>query len=136
MCVNVKRTLAILFAVVTLTGLPTQAKGKAPSALAEPQATAQAAPSPVLATMKQELDREMAVLSKADPPAYFLSYTVTDVNRTEVTGSNGALLSSRDGRHRWLESQVRVGNYDLDNTHSVGSPGLNFVGGYGEPVAI
>ena len=52
----------------------------------------QAAPSPLLGAIKEELDREMAVIGKADPPAYFLSYTVTDGDRSEVTGSNGALL--------------------------------------------
>ena len=73
--------------------------------------------------MQQELDREMGVLGKADPPAYFLSYTVTDSNRAEVTGSNGALLSSQENHTRWLEAQVRVGSYDLDNTHRVGNAG-------------
>ena len=36
-------------------------------------------------------------------------------------GSNGALLSSEESRSRWLETQVRVGSYDLDNTHKVGN---------------
>ena len=53
-----------------------------------PQA-GQAAPSPLLATMQQELDREMSILSKADPAAYFMGYTITDSNRAAVTGSNG-----------------------------------------------
>jgi TldD protein len=96
---------------------------------------AQAAPSPVIATMSQELDREMPILSKAAPPAYFLSYILTSSDRTEVMGSNGALLSSEESHSRWLETQVRVGTYDLDNTHKVGNsaPGQ---GSFGTSVPI
>ena len=86
--------------------------------------------------MQQELDREMAILSKADPAAYFMGYTITDSNRAEVTGSNGALLSSRQDHSRWLEAQVRVGSYQLDNTHRVGNGGAEPPGSFGEPVPI
>ena len=61
----------------------------------------------------------MAVLGKADPPAYFIDYTVTETQRAEVMGSNGALLSSEERRTRWLEVQVRAGSYALDNTRKV-----------------
>src|SRR3989441_2972501 len=86
-----------------------------------PQGTSQsAAASPVLAAMDEELSRSMAVLGKADPPAYFIDYTVTETQRAEVMGSNGALLSSEERRTRWLEVQVRAGSYALDNTRKVG----------------
>jgi len=104
-----------------------------PAQVAQP---AQAAPSPILGAVQQELDREMAAIGKADPPAYFLSYTVTDSQRSEVTGSNGALLSSQEQRSRWLEGQVRVGSYQLDNTHRVGNDGPGFPGSFGEPVPV
>ena len=97
---------------------------------------AQAAPSPLLAPMQQELDREMAILSKADPPAYFMDYTITDSDRAEVTGSNGALLSSRRDHSRWLEAEVRVGSYQLDNTHRVGNGSAEPQGSFGESVPV
>ncbi|HXX20226.1 MAG TPA: metallopeptidase TldD-related protein [Candidatus Acidoferrum sp.] len=75
---------------------------------------------PVLAAMQAELDRSIATLSKADPPAYFVSYTVSDRHFAEVSGSNGALLSSTEDRARWLEVQSRVGTYQLDDTHKLG----------------
>jgi TldD protein len=101
---------------------------------AAPQA-AQGTPSPLIATMGQELDREMPILSKATPPAYFVSYILTATDRSEVMGSNGALLSSEESHSRWLKTQVRVGSYDLDNTHKVGNsaPGQ---GGFGMSVPI
>jgi predicted Zn-dependent protease len=70
--------------------------------------------------MQTELDRSLEKLKAQDPPAYYIGYTVTDTQRAEVSGSNGALLSSNENRNRWLEVAVRTGNYDLDNTHKIG----------------
>ncbi len=106
-----------------------------PAPAAPDEKPAQASPSPLIGTMAQELDREMPILSKANPPAYFVSYILTSSDRTEVMGSNGALLSSEDSHTRWLETQVRVGSYDLDDTHKVGNsnPGQ---GSFGTSVPI
>jgi TldD protein len=79
----------------------------------------EAAVPPVLNALQVELDRSFATLSKADPPTYFLSYTVSDRNYAEVSGSNGALLSSNQDRARWLEVETRVGTYQLDDTHKI-----------------
>jgi len=88
--------------------------------------------SALFEAMKLELDRSMKTLGAQDPPAYFISYTITDTQRTTVSGSNGALLNSDETRNRWLEVAVRTGSYDLDNTHKVdgrqppdGGPGSN-----------
>jgi TldD protein len=85
----------------------------------DPQ-TPQAAPSPLLAEMTAELNRNMPILSKATPPAYFINYTLTQARRATVTGSNGALLDSSENLLRYLEVQVRVGDYNLDDTHKTG----------------
>jgi len=75
---------------------------------------------PVLTAMQEELDRSFTTLSKADPPVYFISYTVADRQDSVVSGSNGALLSSTENHARWLEVQTRTGTYQLDDTHSLG----------------
>ena len=106
-----------------------------PAPIPAPQQSAQAAPAAVLVTMGQELDREMPILSKATPAAYFINYTLTSTDRTEVMGSNGALLSSEESHSRWLETQVRVGNYDLDDTHKVGNSGPT-QGSFGTSVPV
>ncbi|MGB7282482.1 MAG: metallopeptidase TldD-related protein [Candidatus Acidiferrum sp.] len=80
----------------------------------------QAKKSPLLAALQAELDRSMKVFAAQDPPAYYMGYTVTDTQRAEVSGSNGALLNSEESRNRWLEVSVRTGSYDLDDTHKVG----------------
>jgi predicted Zn-dependent protease len=103
--------LAVLAASVE--ALPrTPVPGKNPQS---PQPT----PSPLLAAMTAELDRSMPILSKATPPAYFMNYTLTQARRASVMGSNGALLDSSEKLERWLEVQVRVGDYNLDNTHKI-----------------
>jgi TldD protein len=91
--------------------------------------------SPLLAALQAELDRSMKTLGSLDPPAYYLGYTVTETQRVDVSGSNGALLNSNEGRNRWLEVSVRTNNYDLDNTHKVGERQMTS-GGPGTVVPI
>jgi len=67
------------------------------SALAAPP-DAQAKRSPLLAALQAELERSMKTLSTLDPPAYYMGYTVTETQRVDVSGSNGALLNSNEAR--------------------------------------
>jgi predicted Zn-dependent protease len=76
--------------------------------------------SPLLAALQTELDRSMKTFTAQDPPAYYIGYTITDTQRADVSGSNGALLNSNEARNRWLEVTVRAGSYDVDDTHKVG----------------
>jgi TldD protein len=105
-----------------------------PAVLAGPP-DAPAKRSPVLAALQAELDRSIKALKAQDPPAYFVGYTVTDTQRSDVSGSNGALLTSTEGRNRWLEVSVRTGSYTLDNSHKVGERQQSN-GGPGTPVPI
>src|SRR5256885_1417267 len=93
---------------------------KIPAAAATPPDAPQAKRSPLLAVMQSELDRSFKTLNAQDPAAYYIGYTITDTQRADVSGSNGALLTSSENRNRWLEVSVRTGNYDLDNTHKIG----------------
>jgi TldD protein len=127
--------LALLASLLSMNAWAANKPARRPEPASPAQQPAQAAPSPLIVTMGQELAREMPILSKATPPAYFVSYILTSTDRSEVMGSNGALLSSEDSHSRWLETQVRTGSYDLDNTHKVGNsaPGQ---GSYGASVPI
>jgi TldD protein len=92
-------------------------------------------PSPLLGAMKTELDRSFKTYGSQDPAAYFIGYTITDTQRAEVSGSNGALLSSTENHNRWLQVSVRTGDYTLDNTHKVGDQRMPSGGpGAGVPV--
>jgi len=91
----------------------------APKAAAYPP-DAQAQRSPLLGALQAELDRSMKTYGAQDPAAYYIGYAVTDTQRVDVSGSNGALLDSRAVRNRYLEVSVRAGSYQLDDTHKVG----------------
>jgi TldD protein len=106
------------------------------SAAPLPPDVQQAKRSPLLAAMQAELDRSFKALNQQDPKAYYIGYTVTDTQRAEVSGSNGALLNSSENRSRWLEVAVRTGDYNLDNTHKIGDRQQGQNGGGATPVPI
>ena len=108
--------ISFLLAPILLTGLTFCS---APGAQGAPP-DAQVKRSPLLSALQAELERSMKTLSAQDPPAYYLGYTITDTQRVDVSGSNGALLNSSENRNRWLEVAVRTGSYNLDDTHKVG----------------
>ncbi|HEY2821470.1 MAG TPA: metallopeptidase TldD-related protein [Candidatus Acidoferrum sp.] len=129
--VSVVAAFALLAMIVPATARLAHAAPPPPP----PPDTSTAKRSPLLAAMQLELDRSFKVLNAQDPPAYYIGYTVTDTNRVNVSGSNGALLSSDEDRNRWLEVSVRTGSYDLDNTHKVGTR-QEQRGGPGTPAPI
>jgi predicted Zn-dependent protease len=82
--------------------------------------------SPVLRAMKQELARSMSGLATQPVPPYFLSYQIAETHRITVRSFFGTLTDTRDERSRLLDVDVRVGSYDLDNTHRSRQPGFGF----------
>jgi predicted Zn-dependent protease len=87
-----------------------------------------AKPSPVLATLKAELNRSLQTLKSQPVPPYFLSYEITDDQVVEVNASFGETTSSIRSRSRQLDIDLRVGDCHLDNTHllATGFPEFNF----------
>ena len=85
-------------------------------------------PAPVLDAMKAELGRSMETLKKQAVPPYFLSYEITDTHTVNVNSAFGKLVNSSESRRRQLDIDVRVGDYNIDNTHDIrGSfPGFDF----------
>jgi predicted Zn-dependent protease len=67
--------------------------------------------------MRGELDRSYAALAKHADPPYFAAYEVTDSDQVNVSASNGALEHSFEAHNRWLDVDVRVGDYHLDDSH-------------------
>ena len=84
--------------------------------------------------MQQELERSLEILSQQPTPAYFLSYEITEQRTKYLRASFGALAGRSSSESRRLDIDLRVGDYDLDNTHplrersrsrSRREPGLN-----------
>lgn len=76
--------------------------------------------SPVLAAMDKELNRCFFTLSKSQPaPLYFLSYQITDAERSTISASYGAIKDDSQDHSRYLDVDVRIGDPKLDNTHEI-----------------
>lgn len=71
----------------------------------------------VIAAMKDEMARSMKSLQieKMEKP-YFLEYTILDVRQMDIQAGFGSLTISESGRNRTLKVDLRVGDYQLDNT--------------------
>lgn len=91
--------------------------------------------------LEEELYREMDILKNEEKPPYFISYRVNDQTAFGTSALFGNLLSTDESRLRSFQTSLRVGDYSLDNSHSIDE----FQGGYGggsilplenEPMAI
>ncbi|MBC8133743.1 MAG: hypothetical protein H7X95_12235, partial [Deltaproteobacteria bacterium] len=90
-----------------------------------------------LAALRAELQRAMTELGgKAQPPPYFLSYEVFDRDETVISASYGALVQSSSRRTRLLDTDVRVGTYQLDSTHPLRTDAFDFGGDGGGERAV
>jgi TldD protein len=87
-------------------------------------------PAVLLDVMASELDRNFQVLKeKSDPPAYYLSYAITEQDYSIISASFGAVTAHDQGRSRTLDVSVRVGSPKLDNYHRVRGDRARFTSG-------
>ena len=84
---------------------------------------ARAADDVVMKAMRDELDRSMKQLQleKLDKP-YFIAYRVQDRTQLSASATFGALLSGGISHARYLTVQVRVGDYQRDNSNFLAFP--------------
>ena len=75
--------------------------------------------TPLLSALQAELTRSLEHLKSQPTPPYFLSYEVTETKNVSVSGSFGTLTSSDENRSRQLDIDLRVGDFNLDNTRRV-----------------
>src|SRR5215471_9253756 len=89
--------------------------------------------------LEDEVKRAMDVLKqKGNPGPYFIGYEVNDIQNVEVEASLGATRNSNSQHSRYLDIDVRVGDYQYDNTHQIrGQRGGGGGGGnFNYPVAM
>jgi predicted Zn-dependent protease len=80
---------------------------------------AASAPS-LLDILSAELQRNFTILKQnADPPPYYMDYTVTDEESQSLSATLGTVASRSKERLRYLDITLRVGTPQLDNYHSV-----------------
>jgi predicted Zn-dependent protease len=80
---------------------------------------AQPASPPVLAAMQAELARTQEKLKSQPVPPYYVSYEIVENHGVAVSGEYGKIDGSSESRSRTLDVDLRVGDYDLDNTHEI-----------------
>lgn len=96
----------------------------------------------VFNAMNDELGRSMKSLKlKGHDGPYFMAYTIRDKNIVKITAAFGALSSKHVYRDRDLGVDLRVGNYDLDNSKYGGDAGifgalLGAMGAHGNDITI
>ena len=81
-------------------------------------AAAQSRPA-VVSILQSELSRNVSVLKQQTVPAYYAAYTLHDSRSTQMVSSFGAIDRSDESRQRFATVEVRVGDYQLDNTHPI-----------------
>ena len=95
------------------------------------------AAGPILGALRDELARAMTILKQQNDPPYFISYELSEVQDLRADASMGALQSSKASRSRYLDVDVRIGDYEFDNTHQIrgGQPGASSPS-FVEPAAV
>ena len=73
----------------------------------------------ILSILQSELSRNVSVLKQQAVPAYYAAYTLHDSRSTQILASFGAIDRSDENRQRFATVEVRVGDYQLDNTHPI-----------------
>jgi predicted Zn-dependent protease len=89
------------------------------------QAQNAASSDPVMRAMADELDRSVSELQFKDlDKPYFIQYIVIDQEEYRTSATFGALTGSNLNHARILQAQVRVGDYEFDNSEFM--PGQAF----------
>lgn len=71
----------------------------------------------VLLSLKKEISRFMEELKEQQYPPYYIGYQVSDIQSLNIVGTFGNILTSKFEEKRFLDIDLRVGNYQLDNSH-------------------
>ncbi len=104
----------------------------APSALA--QQWPAAGNDHTLDAMRAELQRSKANLQlPGQQKPFFIEYRLVDLDVRTITASFGALVSSTTSHNRFMDVDIRVGNYKIDNSNFIsGEEFQGFLGSNGE----
>jgi len=87
--------------------------------------------STVLEAAKKELARSMKELAGQPKPPYYISYNITDSKIIKLNASYGKIETDRSMNDRILDIDLRVGDYNFDNTHIIRGGGFSFGSGRG-----
>lgn len=77
-------------------------------------------PAPGIEILADELEHNLAQLQsdELDLPVYFLAYDLVAVEQLWIEAESGVLVRDEIDRSRALDVDIRVGDYQLDNSHT------------------
>ncbi len=84
---------------------------------------------------KLELNRAMESLKNEQIPPYFISLSIIEVKSHRIQTSFGNLKFEDDNHVRYLDIDLRVGDYDFDNTHIIRGESFSF-GSYSDLIQL
>src|SRR5438128_10560497 len=82
-------------------------------------APAQAQDDILLKTLDDELSREMEALKKKETPPYYIDYRVNEIQVFMISSSFGSLTQSIQDKARILTTNVKIGDYAIDDSHEI-----------------
>lgn len=97
------------------------------------------APGPVFSQdfmtglLKQELNNHFTELKKQENPPYFMEYRLSETESYTLGASFGSMVEDSHNDFRFLSAEIRIGSYELDNTHPVDE--MNGMYGFGGRIA-
>jgi TldD protein len=94
--------------------------------------------SPIIGALSEELTRIFGLLQKQPDQAYFIAFQVNEIKSVNIEGTLGALRISEESHARYLDIDVRIGDYAFDNTHQIRGSGRDLASApaYVEPVLM
>jgi predicted Zn-dependent protease len=89
-----------------------------------------AEPSTIFKAMQDELQRTVTRLKlPKEKSPYYVSYRIIDEEKTIITGHLGAIADDDFGKKRYLIVDLRVGDFNFDNSNFAESPGFTYSSG-------
>ncbi len=83
--------------------------------------------SPILRAMQDELQRTVKNLKlEKEKPPYYVAYRIDDITDITIVARFGAIVEDNSEHNRNLYVDLRVGNYNFDNSNFVPSSGYEF----------
>ncbi len=74
---------------------------------------------PLLESMVSEVERTMSTLASEETPPYWLAIGVVDERSWQLDGTHGAAGVPSENHRRVGDIDLRVGSWELDNTHKI-----------------
>lgn len=78
--------------------------------------------------LQQELKSHYISLKKQENPPYFMGFRLSEIQTYVIGASFGSLITDDYNNTRVISTEIRIGSYELDNTHPLNKMGYGSSG--------